>query len=232
MREPCPQHGARVSGQPSMQFAKGILMNTLLAPALLAAILSMPLLACGSGATSSTGSTAAAESKRCRSDERPAACPGGGEAKCSEGEWECAALPTATTSPSDCDPSQEPAACPGGGSPQCSDGQWACAPLPTAPTSGTGCDPSQEPAACPGGGSPQCSDGQWACASLPTPSNECDPSQEPAACPGGGSPACTDGQWECAPLPSCVPDGQQSQAGDGSDCCSGNYDASTNDCGN
>ena len=127
----------------------------------------------------------------------------------------------------DCDSSQEPAACPGGGSPHCSSGQWACAPLPSA---GNDCDPSQEPAACPGGGSPQCSAGQWACAALPTSGTDCDPSQEPAACPGGGSPQCSAGQWACAPIPSCVPDGQASQS-NGTDCCSGNYDSSTNNCG-
>ena len=127
----------------------------------------------------------------------------------------------------DCDSSQEPAACPGGGSPHCSSGQWACAPLPSA---GNDCDPSQEPAACPGGGSPHCSGGQWACAALPTSGTDCDPSQEPAACPGGGSPQCSAGQWACAPIPSCVPDGQASQS-NGTDCCSGNYDSSTNNCG-
>ena len=186
---------------------------------------------CASGLTctgvnpSELGSTGTCRetSADCDSSQEPAACPGGGSPHCSSGQWACAPLPSAGN---DCDPSQEPAACPGGGSPHCSGGQWACAALPT----GTDCDPSQEPAACPGGGAPQCSAGQWACAALPTSGTDCDPSQEPAACPGGGSPQCSAGQWACAPIPSCVPDGQASQS-NGTDCCSGNYDSSTNNCG-
>ena len=99
----------------------------------------------------------------CEASERPAACPGGGEASCKDGAWACAPLPTAPTG-NGCDASQQPAACPGGGEASCTDGAWACAPLPT----GNGCDASQQPAACPGGGEASCTDGAWACAPLPT----------------------------------------------------------------
>ena len=190
----------------------------------LAAAICLPALvfACSAAPSSPTGSSTqeGETTKRCSSRTRPAACPGGGEASCTDGKWECAPLP------SFCDPSTQPAACPGGGVAGCVLGQWQCAPLPSA-TTPDGCDPTQQPAACPGGGEAACNSGQWQCAPLPS---ACDPTQEPAACPGGGSPQCTSGQWACAPLPSCVPDGSQSQS-NGSDCCSGNYDSNTNNCG-
>jgi hypothetical protein len=187
----------------------------------------------------------------CDPTQEPAACPGGGSPQCNGGQWACAPLPSCVPDGSasqqqgadccsgnydpnsgncgqpaasnGCDPSQEPAACPGGGSPQCNSGQWACAPLPTCVPDGS---QSQEQGAdcCSGSYDPSSNNcGQAA-------SNGCDPSQEPAACPGGGSPQCSGGQWACAPLPSCVPDGSQSQE-QGADCCSGNYDSNTNNCG-
>src|SRR5580704_873430 len=108
MRGPRSQETAPTRGKPSWSLSKGICqMTTLVARTRLVAAICLPalLFACGGAPSSSAGSSAAAESKKCKSDDRPAACPGGGEAQCTEGKWECAPLPgLGATASLSCDP--------------------------------------------------------------------------------------------------------------------------------